>query len=86
MNVLLLLSTALKAHIDRFLTLKPLAWLGIPVVISGPSAIYPIYRPCMAEQLQASFCDLSHSNDRLENQVCVCTQELKTTLNNLKLT
>jgi len=56
------------------------------VVISGPSAIYPIYRPCMAEQLQASFCDLSHSNDRLEDQVYVCTQGLETPLNNLKLT
>ena len=40
----------------------------------------------MAEQLQASFCELSHSNDRLEDQVNLRTQELETTLNNLKLT
>ncbi len=40
----------------------------------------------MAEQLQASFCDLSGSNDRLEDQVNLRTQELETTLNNLKLT
>ena len=40
----------------------------------------------MTEQLQASFCDLSRSNDRLEEQVQVRTQELETTLTNLKLT
>lgn len=40
----------------------------------------------MAEQLQASFCDLSRSNDRLEDQVNLRTQELETTLTNLKQT
>ena len=40
----------------------------------------------MAEQLQASFYDLSRSNDRLEDQVNLRTQELETTLTNLKQT
>lgn len=40
----------------------------------------------MTEQLQASFCDLSRSNDHLEDQVQIRTQELETTLTNLKLT
>ena len=40
MNVLLLVPTALKAHIDRSLTLKTLAWLGIPVVISFSNLPY----------------------------------------------
>ena len=40
----------------------------------------------MTKQLQASFCDLSRSNDHLEDQVQIRTQELETTLTNLKLT
>ena len=40
----------------------------------------------MTAQLQASFCDLSRSNDQLEDQVQIRTQELETTLTNLKLT
>ena len=41
MNVLLFLPTALKAHIDRSLTLKTLAWLGIPVIgVSGVVITY----------------------------------------------
>ena len=41
MNVLLLLPTALKAHIDRSITLKTLAWLGIPVIgVSGAVIAY----------------------------------------------
>ena len=41
MNVLLLLPTALKAHIDKSLTLKTLAWLGIPMIgVSGAVIAY----------------------------------------------